>query len=79
MRVLHAIPAHACRTPVALASAELELHRFNRPTTTASRVSRAATRPNDNGPSSCDEGPLEGLCPVLPGVADGIQNGDLSC
>jgi hypothetical protein len=36
------------------------------------------THPNDNGPSPCDEGPLEGLCPVLPGVADGTRNGDLS-
>jgi len=33
--------------------------------------------PNDNGPSPFDEGPLDGHCPVLTGVADGIQNGDL--
>lgn len=37
------------------------------------------SHPNGSGPSACDEGPLDGLCPVLPGVADGIQNGDLSC
>ena len=32
--------------------------------------------PNDNGPSPCDEGPLEGLRPALPGVADGTRTHD---
>ena len=53
--------------------------RFDATMSPTSQIIRLESRPNDNGPSPCDEGPLEGLCPVLPGVADGIQNGDLSC
>jgi hypothetical protein len=39
-------------------------------------VVRSASSPNDNGPSPCDEGPLEALCRVLLGVADGTRTHD---
>lgn len=44
---------------------------FASPTTTMAQIIRSTSSPNDSGPSPCDEGPLDGLCPVLPGVADG--------
>ncbi len=62
-----------------MAKAPPQRRRFDGLTAMTNQIIRSTSSPNDNGPSPCDEGPLEGRRPVLPGVADGIQNGNLSC
>jgi len=62
-----------------MAKAPPRCRRFDASMPPSTPIIRLELSPNDNGPSPCDEGPLEGPCPALPGVADGIRNGDLSC
>jgi hypothetical protein len=59
-----------------IAKAPPGCRRFDYPANPEIQIIRSASSPNDNGPSPNDEGPLERLCPVLLGVADGTRTHD---
>ena len=60
-------------TQWSLPRAPSNARRFDSLAQPAGESVRAKWHSNDNGPSPCDEGPLEGHRPELPGVLTGLE------